>query len=363
MVKRKATFSWRGSKYSIAWAVILVAATIWVRAYELIPPIVLASWIYIRTDTFVRLAQWVEAHTPVSRALLSWGLASLFAAGATAYVVCFIAELGVYTTPDHPRNGRDDGARLCLVSKLKYGVARNEESPDGYYRTHRVGAVSNGDHALTNTPEGVIIQRIVAKPGDTVRIVDAALYVNSNGDADTRHAVATFCLNKRVAYADLCAMRLANEELGDYARLDTLPRGITFRDGHTAHADTTATRLPVARRQHEWARQTFAPIVPNLYDARCYPHTPAYKWNAYQWGPVRLPRKGDVIDLTYANVKLYGPMVKEHEGVDIRPANGQTYKFKMNYYMTLSDDRDVLCDSRAFGPLPESKILSYVAFF
>ncbi|MGN0030199.1 MAG: S26 family signal peptidase [Marinilabiliaceae bacterium] len=363
MVKRKATFSWRGSKYSIAFAVVVIAAAVWVRAYELIPPIALASWAYIRTDTFVRLAQWVEAHTPMSRALLSWGLAALFATGAVAYVMCFIAELGVYTTPDHPRNGIDNGTRLCLVSKVKYGVARNEESPDGYYRTHRVGAIRRGDHALTSTPAGVIIQRIVAKPGDTVRVADAALYVNGDNDADTRHAVATFCLNKRVAYADLRTLKQANEDLGDYAKTDTLPRGITFRDGHTAHADTTATRLPVRRRLREWAMQTFAPMQPNLYDVRCYPHSPAYLWNAYQWGPMRLPRKGDVMALTYANVALYGPMVKEYEGVTLHPAKGQTYKFKMSYYMTLCDDRDVLCDSRSFGPIPESKVMSYVAFF
>lgn len=363
MVRRKESFSWRKSKFSIAFAIILVAAAIWVRAYELVPPIVLASWAYIRTDTFIRLADWVEAHTPMSRAILSWGLAALFAGGAVAYAICFIAEIGVYTTPDHPRDGTDDGSRLCYVSKVRYGVARNEDSPDGYYRTHRAGAISRGDHALTSTPEGIIIQRIVAKPGDTVMIADAALYVNGSVDADNRNAVATFCMNKHVPFTDRREMRRANEELGNYSRLDTIPCGVTLRDGRTAYADTSAMRLPVRRRTKEWRRQTFSPILPNFYDVRCYPHSPAFKWNAYQWGPFRLPRKGDTIELTYANVKLYGPMVKEHEGVELRPAKGRSYRFKMSYYMTLCDDRDVLCDSRAFGPIPESGIKAYVAFF
>lgn len=363
MVKRKEEFSWRGSKFSIAFAVVLVVAALWIRAYELIPPIVLASWAYIRTDTFVRLATWVEEHTPLSRTLLSWGLAALFAIGAVAYVLCFIVEVGVYTTPDHPRSADDDGARLCLVGKMKYGVARHSDSPDDYYRTHRVGRISRGDHALVSTPAGDIIQRIVARPGDTVQVVDGALVVNSDESADSRHAVATYCLNKRVPYTDLRAMRQANEALGDYARPDTLPRAQTFRDGHTAHADTTAIRLPVRQRCQQWQRQTFAPVPANLPDARCYPHSPTFKWNAYQWGPLRLPRKGDAIDLTPANVLLYGPLVREHEGVELTPKRGCSYTFKMSYYMTLCDDRDVLSDSRAFGPMPESRILSYVIFF
>lgn len=363
MVRRKEAFSWRANRFSIAFAAILVAASLWVRAYEFIPPVILASWAYIRTDTFTSLAQWVEAHTPLSRALLSWGLAALFAAGIVAYAMLFIAEVGVYATPDHPRGGDDDGERLCLVDKIKYGVPRNADSADGYYRTHGLGGIHRGDHALVRTPQGDIIERIVAKPGDTVRIVDAALIVNSDPEADTRHAVATYCLNKRVPYADLRAMRQANDALGDYARLDTLPLATTFRDGHTAHADTTARRLPVSRRMSEWSRQTFAAITANLPDARCYPHSPAYKWNAYHWGPVRLPRKGDEIALTYANVELYGPLIREHEGVSIRPARGQVYKFKLSYYMTLNDDRDALCDGRSFGPTPESRILSHVVPF
>ena len=358
MVRRKTAFSWRSSKYSVAFAVILTAAAVWVRAYELIPLVCLASWAYIRTDTFARLATWVEAHTPLSRTLLSWGMAAAFAVGTAAYVTHFIVGLGVYTTPDYPKWADDDGSRLCFMNKLRYGVARDAKDPSGYYRTHRVDAIRRGDHAIVETPAGPLLLRIVAKPGDTVRITDAALEIGNDPDKDSHHAIATFCMRPRTAYAERRKMEAANSDLGDSARLDPMPLGITFRDGHTDHADTTALRLPVERRRKEWKNLTFAPLQPNFHDARCYPHTPAYMWNAYQWGPIRLPRKGDSIELNYANVELYGAMVKEHEGAELKVTRGGRYTFKMNYYMTLCDDRDVIEDGRTFGPTPENKIIA-----
>ena len=308
---------------------------------------------------FVRLADWVECHTPLSRTLLSWGLAVVFALSVTAYVLIFVVNLGVYSIPVSEDGQVKTVARLCVVNKLKYGVARNADSPDDYYRTHRLGPISRGDNAIVETPDGCIIQRIVARPGDTVSVSSAALYVNSQL-ADGRKAVATFCLRPHVPYSVIRNMKLANEELESRGDLLFKPFEVTFRDGHSMLADTTAMRLPLLKVIDDWTVYTFAPIQPNLPDARCYPYNPAHPWNAYNWGPMRLPRKGDQIMLTYANVTLYGPMVKKYEGAELRPQPGVCYTFKLSYYMTLCEDRDVLCDSRVYGPIPESKIVSNV---
>lgn len=360
MVKRKEEFSLRDSKYSIVFAVILIAAAIWVRAYPLILPIVLISWAYIRTDTFVHLAEWAENHTPFSRTILSWGIAALFTVAIVAYVLIFIVVMAIYTTPDTSGDDGDDGRRLCVVNKLKYGVACNADKADEYYRTHKIGAIRRGDHAIVETPDGTIIQTIVAKPGDTVSVVDAALYVNSEPCDHKTRQVATFCMRPHVPYSDLRKMREANSELGGRGKIKEYPLGVTFRDGHVDHADTSAMRLPVERRIEDWKIWTYAPMQPNLYDERCYPHNGAYLWNAYQWGPMRLPAKGDQIELTYANVKLYGPMIEAYEGAKLKPTRGATYTFRLSYYMTLSDDRDILNDGRTYGPTPESKIIANV---
>ncbi len=359
MVKRKDEFSLRDSKYSIAFAIILIAAAIWVRAYPLILPIVVISWAYVRTDMFVHLAEWVEGHTPFSRTLLSWGMAALFAIAIVAYVLIFVVVLATYTTPDVAGEG-DDGRRLCVVNKLKYGVACNADKADDYYRTHKIGAIRRGDNAIVSTPDGTIIQTIVAKPGDTVSVADAALYVNSELRDHKMHQVATFCMRPHVPYSDSRKMHEASNTLGSRGKIKEYPMGVIFRDGHIGHTDTTALRLPIEQRVNDWRIWTFAPLQPNWYDKRCYPHNEAYLWNAYQWGPMRLPAKGDQIELTYANVKLYGPMIKEHEGVKLKPTRGATYTFKLSYYMTLSDDRDIMNDGRTYGPTPESKIIANV---
>ncbi len=359
MVKRKPFLSLRDHRLTILSAVIIIAAAVWVRAYPVILPVVIVAWAYVRTDMFVRLADWVECHTPFSRSLLSWGLATLFALSVTAYVLFFVVNLGVYSAPVSVDGHVEVIDNLCVVNRLKYGVARNADSPDDYYRTHRLGPISRGDKAIVDTPDGCLIQRIVARPGDTVRISSAALFVNSQL-ADGRKAVATFCRRPHVPYSVLRHMNQANEELGKSGSLLFTPFEVTFRDGHSICADTTAIRLPLLKAIDDWSVYTFAPLQPNQPDERCYPYNPAHPWNAYNWGPLRLPRKGDSIMLTYANVAMYGPMVKKYEGVELRPRPDGSYVFKMSYYMTLCDDRDVLCDSRAYGPIPESKIISNI---
>lgn len=318
---------------------LLAVAAIWIRAYALTLPLAVAVWAYVSTDTFARLARWVENHTPVSRALLSWGLALAFGAATVAYALTFIMSLAWCTMPS-------DGRVLCVVNKLKYGVARDANNADGYYRTHKLGRIGRGDYALAHTPDGDLLQKIVARPGDTVMVTDGALFVNGQMADRGERATATYKILPHTPYSALRQMRLADKEAHE-------AQG-------KADSDTTALLLPTTLREGEWKAYTYATIHRNEDDERCYPWNVAYQWNAYQWGPMRMPRKGDTMALTYANVALYGPLVERHERRTLKPTPGASYTFKMDYYMTLGDDRDNLCDSRAYGPLPESGIISNI---
>lgn len=320
-----------------ATAAVLSAAAVWVRAYALLAPLALAVWLYVSTDAFVRLAAWVERRSPLRRGVLSWGLAAVFAALVALYVQCFVVSLGRYFVPE-------TGARLCLVNKMKYGVARRADSPDEYYRTLKLGSVARGDRALVETPGGRMALRVVARPGDTVRVASGALYVDGALADRDGGVVADYALRPHAPYS-------AVRQMGEVE---------TRREGASADTAARVMTLPVVLRESMWRPYTYAPVFRNRADSRCYPWNATYQWNAYHWGPMRMPRRGDSVELTYANVMLYGPMVSLHEGVTLTPVEGGRYVFKLDYYMTMTDNRSLLCDGRCYGPVPESKIVSRV---
>ncbi len=318
---------------------IIAAALIWIRSYALLLPLCLGVWVYISTYAFTHLASWVEDRTPFSKTLLSWSLAIIFGAAGVSYVVTFVFSLSTISTPDA-------GTHLCLVDKMHYGVPCDTANASTYYRTHKLGRISRGDMALVHTPVGSLALKVVARPGDTVAIADAALFVNGQLSDKSDRPTALFKLRPHTPYSVKRQMSEAIAKAGDKPQ--------------EAVEDTSTVRLPIARREDEWKVYTYATIFRNMDDDRIYPWNVAYQWNAYHWGPFRLPKQGDVISLSYANTMLYGPLTKRFEGTELKPQKGATYTFKLSYYMTLNNNRDVIADSRQFGPTPENHIISHI---
>ncbi len=313
---------------------------IWIRAYAMLIPLALCVWAYISTLAFSLLANWVERRTPIGRKWLSWVLGAVFGAAGAAFIVTFVVSLATVSSPDGE-------SRLYIVDKLHFGVACDTADAASYYRTHQLGRISHGDKAMVHTPMGPLATRIAARPGDTVAIVDAALFVNGEMADHGERALAVFKLRPRAPYTIVRQMRERMAEIEE--------------DAHaSSDCDSATFRIPVAEREEKWKAYTYASIFPNMDDERVFPWNTAYLWNAYHWGPIRLPKSGETISLTYANVMLYGPLVRRYEKTELRVQKGETYTFKLSYYMTLNDNRDIIADSRQFGPTPESHIISHI---
>ncbi len=88
-------------------------------------------------------------------------------------------------------------------------------------------------------------------------------------------------------------------------------------------------------------------------------------FNKDNYGPIRIPGKGDVVPLNPATYPLYSALIADegHEvslqgrTVFIDGTPVQNYTVQSNYYFAMGDNRDNSLDSRFWGFLPEKDIV------
>jgi signal peptidase I len=105
------------------------------------------------------------------------------------------------------------------------------------------------------------------------------------------------------------------------------------------------------------------PFPPGYADPRIYP--PGAPFNADSYGPVTVPRSGQVIDCNPGTIDTWRDFIeREEHSVGIRGndvlIDGEpsvSYTVKNDYYFVLGDNRRSSLDSRYWGFVPEHLII------
>lgn len=319
-----------------------------------------------------------------------WFDAIVFAVIAATIIRTFLIE--AYTIPTPSMEKSLLVGDFLFVSKVSYG-ARVPMTPlsfpfahhtmpvvggksylewikVGYHRLPGFGKVKRGDSVVFNWPAETLgrpidkkenyIKRCIGTPGDTIKITDRAVYINSKMIPFPEKSQFSYHVKTDGSGFNPSALEKMGiqewrplSDQGDFGFI------LTHNNAEKIKGMSNVQLLePYVAPAGSW-------------DESIFPNDPHYAWNVDNFGPLYIPEKGAVIFLDSSNISLYRKVISEYESNKLEVRNGKIfindketnqYTFKMDYYFMMGDNRHNSLDSRFWGFVPEDHVVGKAVF-
>ena len=97
-----------------------------------------------------------------------------------------------------------------------------------------------------------------------------------------------------------------------------------------------------------------------------FPHSSDYRWTGDNFGPMKIPARGDSVQIDMSNIPLYQRIIEVYENNKLHVEDGMIYindrltsyyTFEMDYFFVRGDNHHNSADSRYWGLVPEDHLL------
>ena len=356
-------------------------------------PLVVADVLFFETISWQFWKKKEKKEKKKKSELRTWVEAIAFAVVAAHILRTFFIE--AYTIPTSSMEKSMLIGDFLFVSKLAYGPrvpmtpvavplvhhtipgtkkkSYSEIVKVPYHRMKGLGDIKRNDCVVFNWPAEKLnrpvdkkenyVKRCVGIAGDKIEIVNGQLMVNDEPQAEPEGMKKQFTYNVKTKGSGLNPKLL-------YKKFDITEgsRGSNMNEYNLFLTDEALEGLNEFKNV-----KSITQNIDTTYNSPQYyfPNNNDHLWNIDNYGPILIPKKGSSIDLTMENLDLYKDIIEIYEentlkisenNIYINDSLTSSYKFKMNYYWMMGDNRHNSADSRMWGFLPENHVVGKALF-